>query len=268
MEGQNLIVEKRAADGHVERLPALMADVIDRKIDVLVTYGTRSAIAAKNATKTIPIVAATMGDPIRSGLATSLAHPEGNLTGLSLGWAEGMAGKRLELLQETVPHLSTVALIANPDNPVAREMAKELEGIAPTRNMKVRLIEVRDPHALDRGFKQARKEAQAVLVLGDFFTFEHRQEVAVLAARYKLPAMYPAREYLDSGGLMSYGVDGAILFRRAADFVDKILKGAKPGELPIEQPTKFELVINLKTAKALGITIPESILLRADEVIR
>ena len=266
VEGQNLVIETRWADGQVARLPALMAEVIERKVDVLVTYGTRPAIAAKNATTTIPIVVIT-GDPVRAGLVASLAHPGGNLTGLSMGFAE-VAGKRLELLQETVPHLSTVAMIGNPDNPMVREMAKGLEATAPTRSLKARLIEVREPQTLDRAFKQARQQAQAVLILGDLLTFEHRRQIAALAARYRLPAMYPGREYVDSGGLMAYGADTTILFRRAADYVDKILKGAKPADLPIEQPTQYELIVNLKTAKALGITIPESILLRADEVIR
>jgi putative ABC transport system substrate-binding protein len=267
VEGQNLVIETRSAGGQVARLPALMTEVIGRNIDVLVTFGTRSAIAAKNATTTIPIVAIT-GDPVRAGLVASLAHPGGNLTGLSMGWAEGMAGKRLELLQETVPHLSTVAMIGTPDNPMVREMARELEAVGPTRRLTAKLIEVREPEALDRVFKQARRQAQAVLILGDILTFEYRRQIAALAARYRLPAMYPSRDYLDSGGLMAHGVDNAILYRGAADYVDKILKGAKPADLPIEQPTKYLLVVNVKTAKALGITIPESILLRADEVIR
>ena len=223
VEGQNVVIEPRWAEGRVDRLPALMTEATERKVDVLVTWGTRSVLAAKNATRTIPIVAVSMGDPIRGGLTQSLAHPDGNLTGLSLGWAEGMVGKRLELLRETVPHVSAVAMIGTPDNPVVREMAKELEAVAPTRSIRARLIEVRDPEALERAFKRAAKEARAVLVLGDIFTFQHRVEVAELAIRYRLPTMYPSREYVDAGGLMSYGVDDAALFRRAADYVDKIL---------------------------------------------
>jgi len=268
LEGQNLVIEARSADGRIDRLPALMREVVERKVDVLVTYGTTAAAAAKNATSTIPIVVASMADPIASGVVTSLAHPDGNLTGLSLAWAGGMVGKRLELLQETVPNLSTVAMIANPDDPMVREMAKELDAIAPTRSIKARLIEVREREALDRAFKQARREAQAVLVLGGLFMLEHRRQVVALAATYRLPTMYPLRDYVDAGGLMAYGADSAILFRRAADYVDKILKGAKPAELPIEQPTQHRLIVNLKTARALGLKIPESIQLRADEVIR
>ena len=267
VEGQNLVIEARWADGRIDRLPALMTEVIERKVDVLVTWGTPAGVAAKNATSTIPIVDAAMGNPIAVGLATTLAHPGGNLTGLSIGYAD-IVGKWLELLQEIVPHLSVVAMIGDPDNPVVGEMAKELEAIAPTRSIKPRLMEVRDSEALDRAYKRARREAQAVLVLGGPFIFDHRRQVTALSARYGLPTMYLLREYMDVGGLMAYTADTAILWRRAADYVDRILRGAKPGDLPIEQPTKFELVINLKTARALGITIPESILLRADEVIR
>ncbi len=268
IQGQNLVIEERRADGRVDRLPALMKELVDRNVDLLFTYGTRGAIAAKGATSTIPIVDAAMADPIASGVVTSLAHPGGNLTGLSLAWAGGLVGKRLELLQEAVPQLSSVAMIANPDDPVMREMAQELDAIAPSRGIKVRLIGVRKEEALDHAFRQARKEAEAALVLGGLFMFEHRRQVATLAARYRLPVMYPLREYVEAGGLMAYGADSATLFRRAADYVDKILKGAKPAELPIEQPSEHELVVNLKVAKALGLVIPESILLRANEIVR
>jgi putative tryptophan/tyrosine transport system substrate-binding protein len=265
-EGQNLVIEARWADGHIERLPALMTEVIERKVDVIVTNTTPGAVAAKNATTTVPIVGVGMGDPIRTGLAASLARPGGNVTGLSAGLAEGMAGKWLELLQDTVPRLSTVAVIANPDNAMAREMAGELQAIAPTRSLKLRLIEVREAGALRGAFEQAGRKAQAVLVLPG--QFEYRRQITTLAAKHRLPAIYTVREYVEAGGLMAYTPDFAVMWRRAADYVDKILKGAQPGELPIEQPTQFELVINLKTAKALGITIPESVLVRADEVIR
>jgi len=269
VEGRNMVVETRWANGQNDRLPALMTELVESKIDVLFTYGTTAALAAKRATSTIPIVDAAMADPVASGLVASLAHPGGNFTGLSMAWAGGMTGKRLELLQETVPHLSSLAMIVGADDPqVIREMAKEVEAIAPTRGIKARLIEVRDAATLDRAFKQARKEAQALLFPGGLFTMEHRREVVTLAAKYKLPAVYPLRDYVDAGGLISYGSDTPLLFRRAAEYVDKILKGAKPGDLPIEQPTKFELIVNLKTAKALGVTIPESVLLQADEVIK
>jgi putative ABC transport system substrate-binding protein len=271
VEGQNMVIDERSADERLDRLPALMTEVIERKIDVLVTYSTPGALAAKNATSTVPVVITNMADPIRSGIATNLAHPDGNLTGLSLGWAEGMSAKWLEFLQETVPHLSTVTVIANAnplDNPVVRERVKEVQAAASTRRIKVKLVVVPTLEAVDRALRQARREVQAVLVLGDLFTFEHRGQVATLAAKHRLPVMYPLREYVDSGGLMAYGTDRANMFRRSAEYVDKILRGAKPGDLPIEEPTKFELVVNLKAAKGLGITIPESILMRADEVIR
>ena len=187
---------------------------------------------------------------------------------MSLGWAEGFAGKWLELLQETIPRLSTVAVLANPDNPIDRDLVKELEAIAPTRGMKVRIIEVRGPQALARAFEQAGLKAQAVLVLPDPIMLANGKQITALAARYRLPAMYSARDFVYVGGLMEYAPDLAVQYRRAAEYVDKILRGAKPADLPIEQPTKFELVINLKTAKALGLTFPESMLLRADELIR
>jgi putative ABC transport system substrate-binding protein len=266
VEGENMMVEARWADGRMDRLPALMNEVIGRKIDVLVTNTTPGAVAAKNATSAVPIVGVGMGDPIRTGLAASLARPGGNLTGLSAGLAEGMAGKWLELLQETVPHLSTAAVIANPDNAMARQMAGELQAIARTRGLKLQLIEVREPEALRSAFDQAGRKAQAVLVLPG--QFEQRWQITALAAKHRLPAIYTVREYVEAGGLMAYTPNFAVMWRRAADYVDKILRGAQPGELPIEQPTQFELVVNLQTAKALGITIPESILLRADEVIR
>jgi putative ABC transport system substrate-binding protein len=247
-----------------------MTEVIERKVDVLVTYSTPGALAARNATKTIPIVIAIMGDPIGAGIVTNLTRPGGNLTGLSLDWAEGIEGKWLELLQDMVPHLSTVAVVVNPNTPVPmiQGMVKKLEAIAPTRGIKTRVIEIGQPETFGNALKRARRDAQAAVILGDVFTFEHRRQVTELAARYELPAMYPTREYVDSGGLMAYGADRAVLLRRAAEYVDKILKGTKPGDLPIEQPTKFELVVNLKAAKALGLKVPPSILLRADEVIQ
>jgi len=267
VEGQNLIIEVRWAEGRYDRLPALVADVLRQKIDVLVTAGTAAAVAAKNATTTTPIVAMGMADPIHSGLAVSLARPGGNVTGLSSGWDE-VAGKWLELLQEMVPRLSHVAVVANTDTPVVREMAQELVAIGPARSVKLFLIEAREPAALDSAFEQARRKAQGVLTISDPMMAAHRWQVTAVAAKYRLPAIYGLRDYIEAGGLMAYGPDFAVMFQRAADYVDKILRGAQPADLPIKQPTKFELVVNLKTAKALGITIPESILLRADKVIR
>jgi putative ABC transport system substrate-binding protein len=268
VEGQNLVIEARWADGRNDRLPALMAEVLARNVDVLVTWTTPAATAAKNATSIVPIVVAAMGDPVAIGLVATLAHPGGNLTGLSMGFAEGMGGKWLELLQETVPRLSQVAVIENPDNPANRAQTKELEPLARSLGVKLQLIAVRDLEAFDRAFAQAHREAQAVLVLADPLTVHRRDRITALAARYRIPGMYPLLDFVDAGGLMAYSANQRVLFRRAAEYVDKILKGANPGDLPIEQPTQFELAVNLKTARALGLTIPESILLRADEVIR
>ena len=268
VEGRNLIIEARWAEGRYGRLPELMAEVIGRKVDVLVTYSTPAAVAAKNATSTIPIVAAAMGDPIGSRLVASLARPGGNLTGLSMGWTDGITTKWLELLQEMMPQLSTVVVIYNPDNPVSREQTKELHAIAPTRGLKLRLTEVREPGALDRALGQEGQKAQGVLVLPDAVIAALRGQLTALAAKHRLPTFYYLRDFVDSGGLMAYGPDFGVQFRRAAEYVDKILKGARPEDLPVEQPTQFELVVNLRTARALGLTIPQSILVRADEVIR
>ena len=268
VEGQNIAIEARWTEGRPERLPVVIAEVIDRKVDVLVTYSTPAAAAASKATKTVPIVVAGMADPVGSGLADSLARPGGNLTGLSLGYGEGFSGKWLEMLREIVPELSTVAVIWNPNNPANRELRRKIEFVAPTSRVRLRFIDLHKPDALDAAFQQARQAAQAVLVLPDPFTVNNRHRVVTLAALHRLPAMYVFRDFVDVGGLMSYGIDQAVLFRRAAEYVDKILKGAKPGDLPIEQPTRLELVVNLTSAKSLGIRIPESIILRADEIIK
>jgi len=265
---QNLVVEERWADGRMERLPALMADVVGLKVDVIVTYNTPSGIAAKKATASVPIVDAIMGDPLHAGLVDSLGRPGGNLTGLSAAWGEGIPGKWLELLQETVPQIASVAVILDPANPVHLSIVETLRTGAPARHLTLRLIEVREAKALDLAFRQAQRQAQAAVVLPSPTLLAYQRQVTALAAKHRLPAVYTMRDYVDAGGLMAYGPDFAAMFRRAADYVDKILRGAKPGDLPVEQPTKFELVVNLKAAKALGITIPESILLRADEVIR
>jgi putative ABC transport system substrate-binding protein len=268
IKGENLFVEERWADGQYDKLPALVAELIGRKIDVLVTMTTPAAIAARNATSTVPIVVTMVADPMRSRLVASLARPGSNLTGLSVGWNEGAAGKWLELLQEAVPRLSHVAVIEDLGVPIDQDLAKELEESAPTRGLQLVPIEVHGPGSLDRVFKQAARKSQAVLLLPGPVLASNRRQIAALAAKHRLPAMYFVRDFVDAGGLMAYAPDTAVMFRRAADYVDKILRGAKPGDLPIEQPTKFELVVNLKAANALGITIPESILLRADEVIR
>jgi putative ABC transport system substrate-binding protein len=268
VEGRNLIVDARSAEGHYDRLPALMTELVDRKVDVLVTFSTPAGIAAKNATSTVPIVDAAMFDPVRDGLVASLAHPGGNLTGMSWAWSEGFGGKFLELLQETVPRLSTVALITNPRNPGERGVVKEVVTAAEVRHLKLVVIPLRDPDSVQPALQQARRTGQALLLIGDPVFFEHRKEIISFARQYRFPALYGLRDFVEAGGLMSYGLDQKAIWRRAAEYVDKILRGARPEELPIEQPTQYFLTVNTGVAKALGITIPESILLRADEVIR
>ena len=266
VEGKNLFVEARWAEGHYARLPGLINDVVERNLDVLVTYGTTSAVAAKKATSTVPIVGVAMRDPLRTGIVNSLAQPGGNLTGLSVDWGEGIAGKWVELLQEMVPPLRTVAVIGNPDNPINRELVKDLEGLAPKRNLKTQIVDVRERGALDRAFEQARRSAQAVLVLPDSIFSGNRRQITALAAKHRLPTMYCLRDFVDLGGLIAYAPDYNVQWSRAAAYVDKILKGAKPADLPIEQPTEYLLVVNLKTARELGLKIPESILLRAEAI--
>jgi putative ABC transport system substrate-binding protein len=245
-----------------------MNQVIAQNVDVLFTYGTPAAIAAKKATSTVPIVVAMVGDPLGTGLAASLARPGGNLTGISLAMAEGLGSKWVQLLHETVPRLSTVAVIGNPASPWVLNMTGELEAAARTRGLTIRFIEVRDVKGLDRAFARAQREAQGAVVLGDPLTLHNWQRILLLAGKHLMPTMYTNLELAKFGGLMAYGVDSVVAFRRAADYVDKVLRGANPGDLPIEQPARYTLVINLKTARALGLTIPESILLQADEVIR
>jgi len=268
VEGANLIVERRFAETHFERLPALMAEVIGLHVDVIMTGSTPGATAAKNATSTVPIVVVGMGDPVRSGLVASLAHPGGNLTGMSTGFGENFSGKWLGLLQETIPRLSTVAMIINPLNSVAQNLAKDAEALAPKRHLKVEIIEVREAEDFAGAFERVRRQAQAVLVHGDPLTLQNRVQIIALAAKHRLPAMYNLLDFVDSGGLMAYGPDFPALFQRSADYVDKILRGAKPADLPIEQPTQFVFAVNLKTAKTLRLTFPQSILLQANEVIQ
>jgi len=265
VEGQNLIIEARWAEARPDRLPALMTEVIGQQVDVLVTWSTPGATVAKKATSTVPIVA-LMGEPVRTGLVESLSRPGGNMTGLSMGFSEGLASKWLELLQELVPRLSTIAVTMNPDISVHRDIAKELQAIAPMRRLKLKIIEVREPAGLDSAFEQARRHSQAVLVVPD--PVIDRARITSLAAKHRLPAMYGLRDFAYAGGLMAYAPDVPAMYRRAAEYVDKILKGAKPADLPIEQPRQYLLVVNLKTARALGLSIPESIMLQANEVIR
>jgi putative ABC transport system substrate-binding protein len=272
VEGRNVVIEYRDAEGKLERLPALAAELVALQVDVIVAGGgTPTALAAKQATKTIPIVFASAGDPVGSGLVTSLARPSGNVTGLS-NLAPELVGKRLEQLTQAVPGVSRVAALWQPGGLGERtdkDVLKEAEAAARTLAVRLQLVEARGPADFDRAFSDMTKaRAGALTVLPSLMFSSERRRLVDLAAKTRLPAVYPQRDFVDAGGLMSYGPNLADLFRRAATYVDKILKGAKPADLPVEQPTKFELVINLKTAKALGLTIPQSLLGRADEVIQ
>jgi len=268
VEGQNIVIEYRSAEGRAERLPDLAAELVNLKVDVIVAGGTPPPLAAKHATRTIPIVMAAAGDPVGSGLVASLARPGGNVTGLSTFTPE-LAGKRLQLLKEVVPGVSRVAVLWNAANPYAALVTRETEAAARKLGVQVQSLEVRGPDDFEHALPAAiRGRAGALIVVDDPLTFLYRMRIADFAARNRLPAMYGFREYAEAGGLMAFGANLADLYRRAATYVDKILKGAKPADLPVEQPTKFELVINMKIANALGLTIPQSVLVRADEIIQ
>ncbi len=271
VEGRNVVIEYRDAEGKLERLPALAVELVALKVDVILAGGTPQALAAKQATRTLPIVFAAHADPVGSGLVTSLARPGGNVTGLSL-LAPELVGKRLEQLKQAVPGVNRVAVLWEPGAYVElteRDILKETEVAARALGVRLQFVEARGPADFDRAFSDmTRARAGALTVLPSTMFIIERRRLVDLAAKNRLPAVYTSREYVDAGGLMAYGPSIADLFRRAATYVDKILKGAKPGDLPVEQPTKFELVINLKTAKALGLTIPPSVLSRADEVLQ
>ena len=268
VEGRNILIEYRWAEGKNERLPALIAELIALKVDVIVTAGTPAALAVKKATTSIPLVMAAAGDPIGVGLVASLARPGGNVTGLS-AIAPELEGKRLELLREVVSKLSHIAVLWNPDNPFQPGSLKETRAAAQVLGIKVQLLGVRTAEDFPAAFAAILKERpDALLVLADRIFLHNRARIVDFEAKRRLPGMYPYRELVEAGGLMSFGPSYADMHRRAATYVDKILKGAKPADLPVEQPTKFDLVINLKTAKALGLTIPPSLLGRADEVIQ
>jgi putative ABC transport system substrate-binding protein len=270
VEGRNLVIEYRDAEGKLERLPGLAAELVALKVDVIVAAGTPPALAAKRATKTIPIVFPAVGDPVTSGLVTSLARPGGNVTGLT-GLGPELVGKWLEQLTQTVPGVSRVAVLWQPGSfgeRTEKDMLKRAEVAARALGVRVQFVEVRVPADFDRAFSDmTRAHAGALIVLPSRMFGSEVRRLVDLAAKNRLPAVYQWKEFVDAGGLMSYGANLADLYRRAATYVDKILKGAKPGDLPVEQTTKFELVINLKTAKSLGLTIPPSLLQRADQVI-
>jgi putative ABC transport system substrate-binding protein len=267
-EGRNLVFERRFSEGHAERFPALAAELVQLRVDCIIVPTTPAALAAKHATQTIPIVMTTAIDPVGGGLVASLARPGGNLTGLSV-LAPELSGKRLELLQEVVPGTTRVAVLWNAANPANAAAWHETQAAAGALGLRLHAQEVRDAQDLESAFaRMAQAHPEALLVLEDALINMHRPQIAEFVTQQHLPSVFVHREWVVAGGLMSYGPSLPDLFRRAATYVDKLLKGAKPADLPVEQPMKFELVINLKTAQALGLTIPPSVLFQADEVMR
>jgi putative ABC transport system substrate-binding protein len=268
VEGKNIVVEYRWADGNEERLRSLVSDLIGLKVDLIVTSAPAATKAAKEATTTIPIVMVLVADPVAFGFVSSLARPGGNITGFAFLLPE-ISGKRLELLKETIPKLSRVAVLWNAANPYKEFDLKEVEVVADALGVSVQKVPVRGPNDFADAFKAASKSRPGGLItLEDPFTIAHHTQIVDLALKHRLPAVYAVRSFVDAGGLMSYGPDRGPQNRRAAVYVDKILKGTKPADLPVEQPTKFEFVINLKAAKQIGVTIPPNVLVRADKVIK
>ncbi len=268
VEGQNILIEHRSAEGKWERLPELAAELVRLRVSVIVAGGTPATHAARKATQTIPIVFPVAGDPVDQGFVSTLARPGGNITGLA-NIAPDLVGKQLQLLKEIVPKVSRVALLWNPATSIGPPQFREAEVAARALGVRLQSLTVRGPDELEGAFlAMTRERAGALLVTADPIFFSHRTRLADLASKSRLPAMYGLREHVDAGGLMSYAANLADMFRRAAYYVDRILKGAKPADLPVEQPTRFELVINMKSAKTLGIKFPQSILIRADQVIQ
>jgi putative tryptophan/tyrosine transport system substrate-binding protein len=269
VEGKNIVIEWRYAGGKFDRLPALAAELVRLKIDLIVTTGPTVTRAAKKATTTVPVVMTTDTDPVGNGFVASLARPGGNITGLS-SLAPELSGKQLELLKEIVPRLSRVAVFGTSNNPGNAQMLREVKLAAGAFRVKLQYLEVRGPNDIETAFRAASKErAEAVLYrVAGLVAAGHRTEITELAVKSRLPAIYQSRQYVEDRGLMSYGVNTADLDRRAATYVDKILKGRTPADLPVEQPTKFEFIINLKAAKQIGLTIPPNVLVRADKVIK
>jgi putative tryptophan/tyrosine transport system substrate-binding protein len=267
-EGKNLQLEARWGDGNLERLPVLAAELVQLNVDVIVAATSPAVVAARQATRSIPIVMPLSSDPVGDGLVTSLAHPGGNITGLSVMSAE-LGEKRIQLLKEIFPRLShAMDVLWNPDYVGMRARFEQAQAAAPAIGLSVRSVEARDPRELDAAFGAIiREHPDALLILVDPLTMSQRSRIVAFAAEERLPAIYESSDFVDAGGLISYGTNGRDQFRRAASYVDRILRGAKPGDLPIEQPTTFELVVNMRAAKGLGITIPQSVLIRADRVI-
>ncbi len=267
VEGKNLVIEWRSADGKYERFPLLAAELVQLKVDVIVTVTPPATSAAQKATTTIPIVMGTTGDPVGNGFIKSLARPGGNITGLT-SIVSDLGPKHMEMLLSMVPRLSRVAVLLNPDNLAHIGVLKNVQAAAQRTSLKILPVKARTPQEIENAFSlMTREHAGAVIVAGDGFLTQQRRQIAELAVKNRLPSITGIKEYPETGGLMSYGQNLADQYRRAAVYVDKILKGAKPGDLPVEQPTRLALVINRKTAKALGLTIPQSLLIMADKVI-
>jgi putative ABC transport system substrate-binding protein len=268
VEEQNITLEPRYAEGNIERLAGFAAELVRLKADVIVVGSTPGIIAVKNTTGAIPIVMVTTGDPVAGGLVASLARPGENITGLT-ALGQELSGKRLEVLKEAVPKVSRVAVLSNPTNPDSELSLKGMEVAARALGVQIRVQEVRDPTEFDKAFEGTTREgARALMVLPDPMFVSQAGRIVALSAKSRLPAMYAHREFVDVGGLMFYGASLADMWRRAATYVDKILKGTKPADLPVEQPKKFEFIISLKAAKQIGLTIPPNVLARADKVIR
>ncbi len=266
IEGRTITVQYRWAEGRDERFAEIAAELVRLKVDVIVTSGTPAVIASKQATSVIPIVFATAGDPVGNNLVASLARPGGNVTGLSLQASE-LAGKRLELLREVVPRLGRVAIMGNVGNPFTVLELGEVQAAAGALGLEVDMLEIRRAQDIAPAFEALKGRSEALYVCTDALVNANRIRINTLAVGARLPTMHGSRDYVEAGGLISYGANFPNLFRRSADYVDKILRGAKPGDIPVEQPTKFDLVVNLTTAKALGLTLPPTLLARADEVI-
>jgi putative tryptophan/tyrosine transport system substrate-binding protein len=266
VEGRTVAIEYRWAEGQPDRFSKLAMELVQLKVDVIVTHGTPAAIATKNVTSVIPIIAALLGDPIAAGLVTSYSHPGGNVTGLSTESTE-LVGKRIEILRDIVPGLRRLAIMADAGSPEAVLNMREAKAAAQKFGVEVTTAEIHQAEEFGPAFERLRGSVDALYVVPDALTVTNRVRISTLSLGLRLPTMYGAREYVETGGLISYGANMQALFRRAADYVDKILHGAKPGDIPVEQPTKFDLVINVTTAKVLGLTIPGTILARADEVI-
>jgi putative ABC transport system substrate-binding protein len=268
LEARNLEIIEYLTEGAQARLPSIMREVVDSNVDLICTNATPAATAAKQATASVPIVALGMADPVRAGLVASLARPGGNLTGLSMGFDQAFVGKWLELLQELLPRLKTVAVMSNPNNPMQRFLEADVLAAGNRRGLNIRVVPVAGPEDLDQAFKEVRRTAQAAIVFGDAATLIDRRAVIEAAARHRVPVMYGLGSFVQDGGLIAYGPDILDMVRRAGELAVTILKGARPGDLPIEQPRRFELVVNLKAASDLGIKVPESVLVIADRVIQ